>query len=181
MLAPLAFFLKALRRFSRAREGVSAVEFSLVATPFFFLTFGLAEVGMLGLAQTSLNFAVYDAGRQIRTGQAQLGGLTHAEIETMVCDGLNKFIRMSCAETLYLDVQRFDSFVDAAPISDPVTDGVFNDAGFSYLPGGPDDIVVVRAFYRWQVLTPLFEGLLGNINGGDRLLSSTMMFRNEPY
>jgi hypothetical protein len=30
-------------------------------------------------------------------------------------------------------------------------------------------------------MTPLFESVFQNISGGERILVSTMMFRNEPY
>jgi hypothetical protein len=40
---------------------------------------------------------------------------------------------------------------------------------------------VVRAYYRWRPLTPLFEGLIGNTTNGERILVSAMMFRNEPF
>jgi Flp pilus assembly protein TadG len=48
--------MKAFRRFARARRGSAAVEFALVLMPFFLLTFGLAEVAMVGFAQTNLDF-----------------------------------------------------------------------------------------------------------------------------
>ena len=53
--------------------------------------------------------------------------------------------------------------------------------GFGYTPGNASDIVVVRAYYRWKILTPLFEPIFQNVNGGHRILVSTLMFRNEPY
>jgi hypothetical protein len=31
------------------------------------------------------------------------------------------------------------------------------------------------------VLTPFFQGVFQNVNGGDRILVSTIMFRNEPF
>ena len=71
----------ALRRLGRARRGSTTVEFALVVFPFFLLTFGLAEIAMIGFAQTSLNYAVSETSRQIRTGQAQLGGITEAQIK----------------------------------------------------------------------------------------------------
>ncbi len=172
---------KAFGRFGRAREGATAVEFGLIALPFFFLTFGLAEVAMLGFAQTSLNFAVSDAGRQIRTGQAQQNGVTYAEIQDQICDGLNEFMALSCENTLYLDVDQFDSFLDASAMESPIDEGNFVDTGFAYDPGGASEIVVVRAYFRWSIVTPMFENIFGNVSGGERILSSTMMFRNEPY
>jgi len=172
---------RARRRFGKSRKGSAAIEFALVAVPFFLLTFGLAEVGMIGLAQTSLNFAISDAGRQIRTGQAQLNGVTEAEMSDQICDGLNDFLLMSCTDTLFIDVDRFDSFVDVGVMDNPLASGQLDDSNFGYAPGAPSDVVVVRAYYRWHIMTPLFEDLLGNVTGGERVLVSTMLFRNEPY
>ncbi|MBX3429500.1 MAG: pilus assembly protein [Hyphomonadaceae bacterium] len=174
--------MKAWRRFSVARRGSVAVEFALVLMPFFLLTFGLAEVSMIGFAQTSLDFAVSETARQIRTGQAQMNGVTEAQIKTQLCSELNNFIVMGCDGNLFLDVRRFSSFVDASNNAQtPIQNNEFNTAGMGYQPGQPSDIVVVRAYYRWKVMTPLFEPVFQNISGGERILVSTMMFRNEPY
>lgn len=173
---------KALRRFGRARRGAAAVEFGLVAIPFFLLTFGMAEVAMMGFAQTSLNNAVSQTARDIRTGRAQRDGLSAGEIQDRLCTELNEFIVMECDGNLYLDVDRFDSFTNASNgAADPIQDGEFEEDGFGYSPGGPSDIVVVRAYYRWRVITPMFEGIFANISGGERIMVSTMMFRNEPF
>ena len=173
--------LQIFRRFARARRGSAAVEFSIVALPFFVLMFGLAEVAMIGFAQTSLDYAVSEAARQIRTGQAQMGGISRAQIEDQLCQEVNSFVVLSC-DNLYLDVKKFTSFVDANNDSNsPIEDDEFDDSGFGYSPGAPSDIEVVRAYYRWHVMTPMFEPVFQNISGGDRILVSTMMFRNEPY
>lgn len=182
MFARVRATLRSFCRFGRARRGSAALEFSIVVMPFFLLTFGLAEISMIGFAQTSLDFAVSETARQIRTGQAQMGGVSQGEIEAQLCTELNRFIILGCDGNLFLDVDRFDSFVDADNDSnDPLEDGQFDDSGFGYNPGIPSDIVVVRAYYRWQIMTPLFEPIFQNINGGQRILVSTMMFRNEPY
>ena len=52
---------------------------------------------------------------------------------------------------------------------------------FSYQPGGPGDIVVVRLFYQWPVYVSLLGFNLSNMTGGKRLLVATAAFRNEPY
>lgn len=182
MTVPIARLLGAVRRFKRARRGSVAIEFGFVAVPFFFLTFGLAEVAMLGLAQTSLNFAVAEVGREIRTGEAQLGGVTASEFGQRICVKLNRFLVMSCQDTLFVDVDRFDSFVQVSSQQSPIqNDGNIDTSNFGYNPGTASDIVVVRAFYRWHIITPMFEQILRNVSSGDRLLVSTMMFRNEPY
>lgn len=182
MFAPLFLLKPALRRFARARRGSAAIEFSIVVIPFFMLTAGLAEVSMMGFAQTSLDFAVSEAARLIRTGQAQTGNMSQAQIQNLVCTEVNKFLVLTCNNNLYLDVNRFNSFVDAdGGNSDPWANGNFDPTGFTYSPGAASDIVVVRAYYRWHILTPMFEPIFQNSSSGDRVLVSTMMFRNEPW
>ncbi len=174
--------MKAFRRFARARRGSAAVEFALVLMPFFLLTFGLAEVAMVGFAQTSLDFAVSETARQIRTGQAQTNGVSEAQIRMQLCSELNSFIVMGCDGNLFLDVRRFTSFTDASNSAwNPVQNNQFSAQGMGYQPGAASDIVVVRAYYRWKVMTPLFEPIFENVSGGERVLVSTMMFRNEPF
>jgi Flp pilus assembly protein TadG len=171
-----------VRRFGKARSGSAAVEFALVAMPFFLLTVGLAEVSMMGFAQTSMDLAVSEAARQIRTGQAQMGGMSQADIRDEICDEINSFVILQCDGNLYLDVDRFSSFVDADNAqADPIQNGQFQATGFGYTPGIASDIVVVRAYYRWRVLTPMFAPVFQNVSSGERILVSTMMFRNEPY
>jgi len=174
--------LRIFRRFARAKRGSAAVEFAIVAMPFFLLTIGLAEISMIGFAQTSLDLGVSEAARQIRTGQAQMSGMGQGDIHDRICNEINTFIVLDCEGNLFLDVDRFDSFIDADNAQgNPIQNGEFEDGGFGYTPGAPSDIVVVRAYYRWQILTPLFEPVFQNVSDGQRILVSTMMFRNEPY
>lgn len=172
---------KSLRRFGKARRGSAAVEFAFVAMPFFMLTFGLVEVLMIGFAQTSLDFAVANAGREIRTGRVQQGGVSAAEVRSELCDEINNFMVLTCDGNLFLDVDTFASFVAVNNQSPIDEDGNFATGSFGFTPGGDSAIVVVRAYYRWTVMTPLFEPVFSNTGGGERILISTMMFRNEPF
>jgi Flp pilus assembly protein TadG len=182
MLWDLRAIGRTLRRFGRARRGATAIEFAIVVVPFFLLTFGLAEVAMIGFAQTTLDYAVSQVARKVRTGEDQMTGITYAQIQTQLCDEVNSFMVLTCNANLYFDVSRYDSFVDAGNNqAQPIQNNQFTTTGFAYNPGVASDIVVVRAYYRWQVLTPLFQPIFQNISGGQRILVSTMMFRNEPY
>ena len=169
-----------LRRFGAAREGAAAVEFALIAMPFFLLTFALAEVTMAGFAQTSLDFAVANTSRQVRTGEVQTDGVTAEQLKSDICDTMNWLLAADCDGNLYLDIDTYESFVDVDPAM-PIEDGELNEGGFGFDPGEPSDIVVVRAFYRWRTITPYFEQIFANTNNGERILASTMMFRNEPF
>lgn len=170
------------KAFRRARRGTAALELAIVILPFFLLTIGLAEIAMIGFAQTTLDYAVTETARQIRTGQAQMGGVNETQMNARLCTEMNRFMVLACNNNLYLDVDRFNSFTDAGNgNNNPIQNDTFSPTP-GYSPGAPSDIVVVRAYYRWQIMTPLFEPVFESINGaGERILVSTMMFRNEPY
>lgn len=172
--------LRPFTRFGRAKRGTVAVEFGLLAIPFFLLTFGVAEIAMIGLAQSSLDHSVQNLIRGIRTGQVQSNQITYAQMQEDLCDGINSILTLECDDTLYLDVDAFDSFVNVTNTS-PISNGVLATGTFGFAPGGSSSIVLVRAYYRWRPLTPMFEGLLRNTSNGERVLVSAMMFRNEPF
>ncbi len=79
-----------------------------------------------------------------------------------------------------MDVRTFTSFASVtAP--QPVSNGTFNPGALQFTPGGPSQIVVVRAYYQWPLIAPLMSQALQTLNGGKVLITSTATFRNEPY
>lgn len=186
MFARVKSFAKSLRHLRRDESGHAAVEFGLVALPFFLLMFGLGELGLIGFAQTSLDHAATEVSRRIRTGQAQSTGQSYQDIKDMLCDEMSNFGTLDCDTSLFLDVDTFDSYVNVSN-NNPIENSELNTDDFGYSPGAASSIVVVRAFYRWRVLTPVFQGVFANLNDPisghrtDRLLATTLMFRNEPY
>lgn len=174
-------FRLALQRFARRKDGAAAVEFALVALPFFLVLTALAEVSLMALAQTNLDLAISDAGRLIRTGHmAGDDPLSPEDIETQVCADLNRIMRMDCGANLFIDVDRFDTFNDVNnPV--PLSNGEFDDSDIAIQVTQPGEIVMIRGYYRWEVITPFFQSIFGNVNGTDRLMVSSMLFRNEPW
>ena len=49
-----------------------------------------------------------------------------------------------------------------------------------FQPGDAGDIVLVRVFYSWGVLSPSMIGL-SNLEGGGRVIAASVAFRNEPF
>jgi hypothetical protein len=82
-----------------------------------------------------------------------------------------------------IDVQTANSFSAANTAMPTLT---FNGQGavtnsWSWQPGNPGDIVVMRVMYQWPVfLGPLGLGL-SNESNGKLLLMATTAFKNEPY
>lgn len=164
------------RRFLRDKSGATAVEFALVALPFFALLYAILETGMVFFAQEVLQTATTQASRSIMTGQAQTQNLSAAQFQQSVCTAATSLF--TCGN-IYVNVQKFSSFGSASMLN-PLSNGNFN-SSMTYNAGGPGDIIVVQTFYQW----PVFLGPLGlnlsNMNGNYRLLQATAVFRNEPY
>jgi Flp pilus assembly protein TadG len=166
-----------IRRILKCRKGTTAVEFALVATPFFALLIAIFETGILFLAQQTLQTATTQAARLIMTGQAQAAGLTSGQFTTDVCN--NAGALFNCG-SIYVNVQKFSTFSSMTMLN-PLTGGNFNKGSLNYNIGGPGDIMLVQVFYQWPVgIAPLGFNL-SNMNGNNRLLMSTAVFRNEPY
>ena len=177
LLAPR--FMAKWTAYADDRRGVTAVEFAMVAVPFFLLVFGLLEVCLLFIVSTVMEHAIQEASRQIRTGQAQESGFNEQNFRTTVCDKF--FGLLDCDDKLHIDVQAIDNF-GAANLTSPINaDGDFDDGGFTYDPGGPNDIVAVRVFYEWNLITPVLTAPLANMNGSKYVVQGNAVFRNEPF
>lgn len=170
----------ALRRAAQDRGGATAVEFALIGAPFVLTLMALLEVAVMGLVQSNLDFAMNETARRIRTGEIQQDGLTAADIRNGVCDHMRRVLPAECNGSLFVDVRRFDAFTEVAD-GDPAEDGVIEETEMGFDPGQPSDIVLVRGFYQHQVFTPFFQDIFGNVGGGQRVMYSAFLFRNEPW
>ncbi len=97
---------------------------------------------------------------------------------------------LDCESKLYVDVRKYVDFESVSPPSSITTDGggnseISDDISVSaqFDMGGPEEIVVVRAYYDWKLFVPGIPGMSGmaNLQNSRRLLSASFAFRNEPY
>jgi Flp pilus assembly protein TadG len=186
-------------RFRKSQDGVAAIEFAMLSLPFFMLVFATIEVFVAFAGEQLLENAVDTMSRQVRTGQItfQMGRApdkTEAEFRAQLCEEISLMI--TCPENedpndqkLYLDVREFASFA-AIPNDIPrVGEAKHSDidpSSFDYDPGGPGTINIVRAYYRWEVMTDLVRPFITNIRKDgemprDYLMVATSAFRNEEY
>ena len=170
--------LTRLGRFGRNSSGATAVEFAIVALPFLLLLLGIFAVALVFAGNMALENAAEQGARLIRTGQAQTQGFDAARFRTEVCKNLT--VPLSCGG-LKLDVRTFASF-GSTNLTNPLDSNGNLKTGFSYAPGVGGDVVVVRAFYEWDLLAALPPVIrLSNMTNGNRLLIATVAFRNEPF
>lgn len=183
------------RGFARDESGVTAIEFGLLALPFFSILGAILETSLVFLSGQVLESAVQDASRLIRTGQAQEAAVTADGFKTLVCDRVFGLFR-DC-DNLHIEVDVIDAFSDV-DVSAPVNWGCAPPGPGqtqaqasaacadwtrpeSYTPGSGSSIVMVQVYYKWPVIVP-FGGLgLSNLPDGRRVMGAATVFRNEPF
>jgi Flp pilus assembly protein TadG len=167
-------------RFIRQQDGATAVEFGMVVAPFLALVFAIIETALVFFAGQTLETAGLDSARLIMTGQAQTQGFSQAQYKNAVCAKI--YGLFNCQGGLYVDVKTYSAFSNIDNSKLPLdANGNLQSGSFGYQPGGPGDIVVVRLIYQWPVYVSLLGLNLSDSSGGNRILMSTVAFRNEPY
>lgn len=167
-----------LRRFRRDRRGATAIEFALVALPFFALMMAILETFLLFFASQTIETATNRGARLIRTGQAQTTGMTEADFKTEICAAMGGLF--NCEDNMHVDVRTYDYF-DNVDLTHPIDeDGNLID-NFVYEPGEGGDVVVVRAFYEWPIHTNILGLGLASLANGKHLIAAATAFRNEPF
>jgi Flp pilus assembly protein TadG len=159
-----------------AQSGATAVEFAMVAGPLFLMIMATLELAMVFVVSTMLESALSKAAREIRTGQQQgSADASEGAFVSKVCSAM-VFLKDSCEGQLTVDVRGTDGF-SSAGAPDPVTGG----AQMTFEPGGPGQIVLVRAFYRWPLFTPFLSQALSKVGDNTALITAADTFRNEPF
>lgn len=173
-----------VQRYKDDREGATAVEFAMVAIPFFTLIFGILELAIIFFVNSALAHSVGEAGRSIATGNFQnCGG--QAKFKDLVCQGMDGL--GNCQNSVQIDVLEGATFggiaiPDPCPPPDPtavppvpVCTGAWSDT----VAGSP---VVIRATLNYRLGLPTALTQLDIPKGsGHRQLVAVTAFRNEPF
>ena len=189
-----------LRRLFRSRDGATAIEFALLAIPYFMIIFAIIETFVAFTAEQLIANATDTMSRKLRTGQItyNLGrstDMTQAQFRQAFCNEISIMIGCSASEiatptNLYLAAETYTSFT-AIPTTVPrVSSSVYSDvdpSGLKFAPGGPGTINMVRAYYRWKITTDLVRPYITTIRPSDGsmptdfLIIATTAFQNEKY
>lgn len=189
-----------LRRFRRSDDGTAAIEFAILALPFFMLIFATIESFVAFAGEQLLANAVDHMARQLRTGQITFNhngatDKTEAQFRTAFCAQIS--IMMKCdsvtdkdKSVLVLDVRNFTTFANipkGIPRKGGSSSGDLDTSGFKFEPGGPSSINMVRAYYRWNVTTDVVRPYITNVKKNDEsspdyyLMIATAAYQNEGY
>ena len=160
-------------------RGAAAIEFAFVGSAFMMMLLASFEFGYMLFIQSVLDNAARDAARLVRTGQVQTTSNPTNTFSTLLCNEVGSLI--GCGNIVY-QAQTFNAWSAAqTAVNTPATrdsNGNFVSAGFS--PGTQSQIVVVTVTYNYPFFTPWIGGMLGG-STKSALLTSTVVFQNEPY
>jgi Flp pilus assembly protein TadG len=157
--------------------------------PFILLLVGLMSVCLYFFTNFTMENAVWNAARAIRTGQMQQSTGSYAGITTNE-DRKKAFKDAMCAKApTFLDcsnraVVLVQSSTTFQGISEPTcaSNGtIVNQSAAAFDPGSASSVVLVTVCYPWKFggKLPLFN--VGNLNDGSLLMQASAAFRTEPY
>lgn len=177
-------------KLSRDSAGATIVEFAIVAPVFLLLLLGVFDLGHRIYAQTVLQGAVNQAGRNagLESGadaMSAIDGAVRTQVAKIVPQGAVLTSRRNYQS--FNDVNKPEDFVDANGNGayDPeecFTDVNGNaawdeDRGAEGL-GGADDVVLYTATLQYDSLVPL----MGFLGGSDRRnIAASTILRNQPF
>ena len=168
-------------RFCANRRGTVAIEFALIALPFFLLIFAIIEVSLSFTAQQVMSNAADDIARQLRTGEITAAAISAPNrLKQTICGRL--FMPAAGCPDLFVDLQTYTTFANVPRTLPLTTAGDVDVSQLRVTPGGASTINQLRIFYRWPILTDLMKHRIESVDGqGKIMLFSTATWRNEPY
>jgi Flp pilus assembly pilin Flp len=194
-----------LARLKKDEGGATAVEFGLIAVPFVMMLLGIISVCLFFFTVLELDSAVWNAGRDVRTGIYSLGGNGKAQtyaappaagadastvaayeatrkelLKKAICKQLRE--PTVCESKIRLLMVKFNK--GEAITSKPScrdSDGALVSTS-SIAEIDPDAFIVVKACYAWEFGAKLPFFKVGNLpNDGGFLVEATTAFVTEKY
>lgn len=177
--------LRRARTWVRNDRGAAAIEFALVAIPFFMFVLGIIGIGLYFFTSHALDLGVEAAARQIRTGQAQKGDVTVDQFKQLVCGAAGTYINCDKVHVLVQNAPNWTGITPTSCVTDNSMTPSTGSSGelISKYSGGASSVALVTVCYEWD-LAQMFGFLhLGkNSDGsGSAVLQAATAFRIEPY
>ena len=147
-------------------RGATAVEFGMISIPFMMIFCAIFESAFLVFNQGNLEYATYEASRNLLVDTAQNAGWTATDLSNAVCAKLWK--NFNCAN-LVVDVR---SAADFTNNFDTTNDFMSSPV---YSPGVSGNVVVVRVGYPYQ----LYFSTFGGMGSGSKTIMATAVFKTE--
>lgn len=181
------------KNITRCAEGVTMIEFAIIAPVMFLLLIGFIELSLIFTTYLVLEGATTVGSRIGRTGYTESGSSREDYIRSEI-------IRLSAglidSRRIVIQELAYDNFNnigkpepcttpgDTAPCPNGYVDVNHNgqwdaDQGVENA-GGRSDVVLYRVSYPWTVFTPLMNIIIGDVSG-QITITATATVKNERF
>lgn len=186
--------MRSLRSIQHDQDGVTAIEFAIIAPVFLLFILGIIEFGIIMMVYNVMEGATAISSRLGKTGYAESGKTREQTILDAVAARGGSLID---ADKLILTskfYKQYDQINDPEPYIDANHNGQYN-TGESYTDvngnghwdadmgssgyGSSGDVVVYTISYPWSVTTPILQNLIGT--HGIYTITTHAVVKNEPY
>jgi Flp pilus assembly protein TadG len=165
------------KRLAKARGGNVMIEFALLAPVFFMLIMGLVEFVLFQYRSYALNHVVYEAARNLQTGEVQTSSDMYEAFKDAACDAAG--VMVDCNE-IYFDVRAFDALNDIT-YPPPQFDAAGIPTNFVFEPGAAEQYTVLRASIHHQFITPFMDQLFHMGPDLPAIVNAFVVVKNEPW
>lgn len=183
-----------IARLWRHEEGISALDFALVAPVLLLFMSGVIEVALVMFAQHVLEGATFSASRLGKTGATEAGLTREQSIVAALQQRAAGVLDISRVVITSVAYDQFGQIGQPEPFIDTNYNGKW-DSGENYTDvnhngqhdedmgtagsGNTKQVVVYTVTYPWPIFTPMIGPLMG-INGAIDLVARTVV-ENEPF
>lgn len=166
-----------LRDCRKNQSGSTAVEFALLALPFFALVAATIQLGIIFLSNQTLDAAIDTVSRRIQTGQVAASGFSESQFRDLICS--EAILVGDCNSNIEISVRSFPNITALEEVD------LYDSKGFPIIepvfdPGAGGDIVVVSA----RITIPVLGGewFFGDAFGANGMqLLTSKAFTNEEF
>ncbi len=176
---------------ARDSEGVTAVEFAMIAPVFILVLMGIVEFSLVMFVTSVMEGATSASGRYGKTGYTAAGSTRQQQIIDTVSKrtaGLLDPAQITVTTKVYPSfdsINQEEPYIDTNRNGNHDTDELYTDvngngqwdsSGVAGL-GNANDVVVYTVSYPWVINTPIIAKFLGS----PIIVSSRTVVKNEPY
>ena len=169
--------MRLLRSLSKDRKGSAAIEFAILALPFFVVIFAIAEIAIMYFVDSGLDAALNKAVRSVRVGVAKTNNWDSKKFKEVVCNELA--MSFNCPTKLKVRATVITNMASVAKI-DPI-DGGSLAVSEDFDLGGSGSYVLIQAYLPWDPTFKLYTIASSQMSDGSYLLGSAELIKNEPF
>jgi hypothetical protein len=169
----------------RGRRGATALEFAILAIPFWMMLLGLMELGLDFYVQLALDYAVQEGARKLQTGAGNAAASAAVFKTDCLCPLVASFLNCNQISLDVYPVTTADYYLNARAGGGaiPLSNGTLSTSAWSFSPSGAATPMFMQAIYTSvAVVAGFIPGFAVQSAAGQvHVTSSAIGFINEPF